>query len=223
VASTVALLALVTAVGSGLAGWLAATAYAAAGWTALTVALRRAGTYELGPADYVTLTRATLVGCVTALVADAFWAPVPLALLVTIASLALALDAVDGQVARCTGTASPLGALFDMEVDAFLILVLSVFVARSLGVWVLAIGAMRYAYVGAGKPLKWLRSPLPPSLARKTVAAVQGVALVVAGSEVFPHVFAIVSAALALATLTWSFGRDIWWLYRHRPAHARQT
>ena len=39
------------------------------------------------------------------------------------------LDAVDGQVARRTGTVSALGARFDMEVDAFLILVLSVYVA----------------------------------------------------------------------------------------------
>ena len=43
---------------------------------------------------------------------------------------ALALDGVDGQVARRTGTASELGARFDMEVDAFLILVLSVAAGR---------------------------------------------------------------------------------------------
>ena len=44
-------------------------------------------------------------------------------------SVALALDGVDGQVARRTGTVSALGARFDMEVDAFLVLVLSVHVA----------------------------------------------------------------------------------------------
>jgi phosphatidylglycerophosphate synthase len=214
--STGGLLALVAATRTGLPGWIAALAYAAAGWTALTVALRRAGARSLGPADYVTLTRATLVGSVTAMVTDTFWEPPPLALLVTIASVALALDAVDGMVARRTGTASPLGARFDMEVDAFLILVLSVLVATTLGAWVLTIGVMRYAYVAASWALKWLKAPLPPSMARKTVAAIQGVALVVAGSEIFPPAFSVSAAALALAALTWSFSRDIWWLYRHQ-------
>ena len=45
------------------------------------------------------------------------------------------LDAVDGHVARRTGTATAFGARFDMEVDAFLIVVLSVVrrAARSAG------------------------------------------------------------------------------------------
>ena len=47
------------------------------------------------------------------------------------------------------GTTSPLGARFDMEVDAFLILVLSVYVGRTIGAWVLAIGVARYAFVAA--------------------------------------------------------------------------
>ena len=57
-------------------------------------------------------------------------------LLVSLASVALALDLVDGQVARRTGTTSALGAQMDGEVDSFLILVLSVYVARSSGAWV---------------------------------------------------------------------------------------
>ena len=72
--------------------------------------------------------------------------------------MALALDAVDGWVARRTGTVSALGARFDMEVDAFLILVLSGYVAPTLGGWVLAIGLMRYAFVAAGWVLPWLRA-----------------------------------------------------------------
>ena len=46
--------------------------------------------------------------------------------LVTLSTVALVLDAVDGQVARRTGTATPLGARIDGEVDAFLILLLSI-------------------------------------------------------------------------------------------------
>ncbi|MET0134215.1 MAG: CDP-alcohol phosphatidyltransferase family protein [Kibdelosporangium sp.] len=200
------LLSLVTPL--GLAGWLAGVCYAVAVCGTLVYALHKAGG-SLGPADHVTLSRATLVGCVTALVADNH-APVPL--LVTLASVALVMDAIDGQIARRTGTASPLGARFDMEVDAFLILVLSIHVASSLGLWVLAIGAMRYLFVVASWWLAWLRGSLPPSIARKTVAAIQGIVLVVAASEVFPRWFSITVTGLALASLVWSFARDVRWL-----------
>ncbi|HJQ48137.1 MAG TPA: CDP-alcohol phosphatidyltransferase family protein [Amycolatopsis sp.] len=201
---------LLAVLGVGPLGWLAATGYAAALWLVLGFAVHRAGMYLLGPADRVTLARATLVGGVVALVASGVDGPE----LAALASVALVLDAVDGQVARRTGTVSALGARFDLEVDAFLILVLSVQVALAAGVWVLAIGAMRYVFVAAGWVLRWLRAPLPPSYARKTVAAMQGILLVVAG--VLPVPGAIVLAAVALAALIWSFGRDVGWLYRTR-------
>jgi phosphatidylglycerophosphate synthase len=215
-AGQLVLLAVLTATtGLGTVGWLAGVAYAAGLATALTVAL--GGAHSLGPADHVTLARATLAGCVTALVADTVRAPAPTAVLVALTAVALALDAVDGQVARRTGTASPLGARFDMEVDAFLILVLSVFVATSLGPWVPAIGAMRYVFVAASRPLPWLRAPLPHSMTRKTVAALQGTVLLVAASGVLPRPVAAAVTGLALAALVWSFGRDVVWLYRRRP------
>jgi phosphatidylglycerophosphate synthase len=213
------LLTLLTATtGLGPAGWLAGVAYAVAVGTTLTFALHRRGSYSLGPADQVTLARATLTGCVTALVADTVRRPAPIALLVTITAVALVLDAVDGQVARRTGTASPLGARFDMEVDAFLILVLSIFVAASLGAWVLAIGAMRYVFVASSRPLPWLQSPLPPRMTRKTVAALQGIVLMVVAADVLPRPIGAVATGLALTALVWSFGRDLIWLYRHRDA-----
>ena len=62
----------------------------------------------------MTLTRASLACGVGALVA----ACAAGRLLVALAAVALVLDAVDGRVARRTGTVSPFGARFDMEVDA---------------------------------------------------------------------------------------------------------
>ncbi|GII58675.1 membrane protein [Planotetraspora thailandica] len=208
-------------VGLSTAALAAGVAYMAALWALLAAAARRSGTRTLGPADHVTLARALLVGGVTALVAvlvmtDHPAKGLPLVILVTLSTVALILDAVDGRVARRTGTASRLGARFDMEVDAFLILVLSVFVAASLGVWVTAIGAMRYAFVAAGWVAPWLRGSLPPSFARKTVAAVQGIVLVVAASGVLPYAIAAAAVGLALASLVWSFGRDVVWLWRNR-------
>ncbi|WP_020664579.1 CDP-alcohol phosphatidyltransferase family protein [Amycolatopsis benzoatilytica] len=204
------LLALTT--GLGVAGWAVGVGYLVGLLVLLTQGAWRIRVYRLGPADQVTLARAALIGGVTALVADHLDGKPPLAFLVPLTAIALALDAVDGQVARRTGTASALGARFDMEADAFLILVLSVLVAASAGPWVLAIGLMRYAFVAAARAWPWLRASLRPSRARKVVAALQGVALTAAAVGVWPAAL----AGVALAMLSWSFGRDVWWLYRNR-------
>lgn len=200
----------------GFEGWLAGATYAVVlgGW--LMTALFRAGAETVGAANRVTLARAGLVGSVTAIVIDSFWRPVPLTLLAVIAAVALVGDAIDGQIARRTGCVTPLGARFDMEVDAFLILILSLFVAKFLGPWVLLIGAMRYLFVAASWALPWLTAALPHSMARKTVAAMQGVVLVAAASGLLPATVSYIVTGIALGALSWSFGRDVHWLYRSR-------
>jgi phosphatidylglycerophosphate synthase len=196
----------------GTAGWAAGTAYLLTGAAVLAWAMRRAGHDALGPADLVTLVRSVLIGAVTALVADGG----PVWPMVVLASLALALDLVDGPVARRTRTESSFGARFDMEADAFLILVLSVQAAFTLGPWVAVIGVTRYVFVLAGYAAPWLRAPLPPSRARKAVAAAQGVALVAVSARVLPHWGSAAGAAGALTVLGWSFGRDAVYLWRNR-------
>jgi phosphatidylglycerophosphate synthase len=134
--------------------------------------------------------------------------------------VALALDWVDGQVARRTGTASAFGARFDMEADAFLILVLSAYAAADLGWWVLLIGAARYLLWLAERLLPWLRRPVPPRYWRKVVAAIQGIVLTVAVSGLVSSAWSQVLLLGALALLAESFGRDVWWLWRTRDAEA---
>jgi phosphatidylglycerophosphate synthase len=211
----VLLAALAGTVGVGVAGWLAGLAYAGVLCGLLRRGLRAAGADRLGPADRVTLARALLVGGVLALVVGG--GPAPVAVLVPLTAVALALDAVDGQVARRTGTVSALGARFDMEVDSFLLLVLSVHLAPSVGAWVLLIGGMRYAFVAAAWPLPWMRGTLPPRYWRKVVAAAQGVVLAAAASGLLPPVATAVLVAGALALLVESFARDVTWLWRRRP------
>ncbi|MFL6127547.1 MAG: CDP-alcohol phosphatidyltransferase family protein [Mycobacteriales bacterium] len=205
--------ALAGTVGLGPAAALAGGAF---GLVLCALLTRGLGGSGLGPADQVTLIRATLVGGVTALTVEAYVRPVPAAPLVALASVALALDWVDGRVARGTGTVSVFGARFDMEVDAFLILVLSAYAARPLGAWVLAVGALRYAYGVAGWVLPWLPGPLPARPWRKVVAAIQGMVLVVAAAGVLPRPVAAGAVAVALALLVESFGRDVGWRWRRR-------
>ncbi len=203
-------------VGTGLhaAAWAAGSAVGIGTVVLLRRGLHRAGTDRLGPANRVTLARTVLIGGVAALAAESLGRSVPLPAVVGLTGVALLLDGVDGQVARRTGSVSALGARFDMEVDAFLILVLAVLMVRPVGPWVLAIGALRYGFIAAGRVLPWLTAPLPPRFSRKVVAAAQGVTLAVAVSGVLPPVLTVACLQAALAALCWSFGRDVYWLFR---------
>jgi phosphatidylglycerophosphate synthase len=213
--ATAALLGVVSATaGLGVAGWIAGLASGSAATALLATARMRSDNPAILPADWVTLTRALLIAGVAGLVADSFGRPVSVMALVSLSAVALALDAVDGQVARRTGTDTPLGARIDGEVDAFLILLLSIAVAQDYGGWILAIGAARYALLLAGWLIPWLAAPLPPRYWRKVVAAIQGIVLTVAASGLLDRLIAMIVVAAAMLALAESFGRDVIWLYR---------
>src|SRR5690348_955085 len=213
--ATAALLGVVSATaGLGVAGWIAGLVTGSVAAALLVTARMRSDQPAIHPADWITLTRALLIAGVAGLVADSFGRPVSITALVTLSSVALALDAVDGQVARRTGTATPVGARIDGEVDAFLILLLSIAVSRDYGGWVLVIGAARYALLLAGWLIPWLAAPLPPRYWGKVVAAVQGIVLTVAASGLLDRLAGMIAVAAALLLLAESFGRNVIWLYR---------
>jgi len=105
-------------------------------------------------------------------------------------------------------------------VDAFLILVLSLQVAPSSGVWVVAIGAARYAFLVADWLAPWFSASLPARYWRKVVAAAQGIVLTCAAAQVMHAGVMTAALVAALALLIESFGRDVWWLWRRRAVHA---
>jgi phosphatidylglycerophosphate synthase len=226
-AGQIALLAILArTVGLSPAGWAAGLAVGGGVAAALSLAMLRAGRQRLGIANRVTLARAVLVGGIAALVTDGFVGAGANTALVALATPALLLDAVDGRLARRTGTVSSFGARFDMEVDALLILVLSIEGARTVGPWALAIGAARYLLAAAGLIAGWLRRTAPSPVWGKIVAAVQGVTLTVVCARVLPHAVALAVVAVALALLTASFGHQVAWLRRHermRPVRLGAT
>ena len=140
---------------------------------------------------------------------------------VVLGTVIMVMDGFDGWVARRTGTDTEFGARFDMETDAFLMLVLSalVWAEGRAGAWVLMIGAMRYLFVAASWVLPALTAPLFPSFRRKFVCVIQGIALLVALGPIIPGGMAVGVAGAALAMLIWSFGVDsAWLLKREAPA-----
>ena len=219
-AGMVALVAMLAALGTtvhlGLVEWGVGLASGVLVFLAVARGVVLSGIRTFGPADLVTLSRATLACAIAAVVAHAFPHGASRSTLVALAVLALLLDAADGRVARRTGTSSAFGARFDGEVDAFLLMVLSVYVAHTVGWWVLGIGAARYLFAAAGWFLPWMCRELPPRYWRKVVTAVQGIALTWAAAEVSARAVVALGTAAALALLVESFGRDVLWLWVRR-------
>lgn len=168
------------------------------------------------PADVVTFVRAVLAGCAFAAALRPTslrdrrrtWAVAGFAI------PALVLDAVDGLVARSTGTSHPQGARLDMETDAAVLLGLTVVLARTLTPNALVIGAARYVFV-AGSLLRpaWA-GELGPSRRRRIIAGLQGTALGVALAPPVPVPLAHTVIGTAEVLLLWSFAADITLLER---------
>ncbi|HEX6276393.1 MAG TPA: CDP-alcohol phosphatidyltransferase family protein [Polyangiaceae bacterium] len=125
---------------------LAVAACGAASLVGLVVSARGSWTSSgaFGWANAVTALRAAAVGL---LGARLLYAPEPL--LAAIVLGLFALDGVDGWLARRRGSASEFGALFDMETDAYFVLVVELVLHQSgaLGAWILLTGVLRYVYV----------------------------------------------------------------------------
>ncbi len=175
--------------------------------------------FGIGAANRVTVVRATLVLALAALAPHStihtapgqWW-------IVGVATVALGLDSLDGLVARRTGTSTPFGARFDMELDSFLMVVLTILVWQSgqVGSWILLLGLPRYVFISAGWLWPWLEAPLPQRIRRKTGCVAQGIALVLCLSPVVPTLAASVGALATLLLLIGSFGVDVVWLFRRR-------
>ncbi|MEO8466172.1 MAG: CDP-alcohol phosphatidyltransferase family protein [Gammaproteobacteria bacterium] len=195
--------------------WRAAVAVLGGGGLLLVFTSQHLQSRAFGVANGITLARGALTLLLAALIGvdagDAIgW------LVVTIAVIVVALDGVDGWFARNRNEASAFGARFDMETDALLILVLAALAWQfgKAGVWILAAGLLRYAFVLASFPLRWMERALPPSRRRQAVCVLQIVALI---GALVPGVPAAWSSGIALASLmvlAWSFAIDTVWLAR---------
>ncbi len=171
---------------------------------------------RFGSANTVTLVRAAMV-CLLASLYGERWGDSAM-LVASVAVVALALDGIDGWLARQKGLQSRFGARFDMETDALLALVLSLLAWESgkAGVWVLAAGLMRYAFIAASFVWSWMNRPLPESIRRKTICVLQIIALIACVAPILPDGGRTAAAASAVMMVGWSFAVDVAWLVRQR-------
>ena len=169
---------------------------------------------RFGWCNAVTLLRAALVAVLFGLL----WAAAHGWPVLAIAAVGLALDGLDGWLARRERLVSGFGARFDMETDAALALILAAhaWLAGMTGAEILILGVMRYVFVLAFLPCPWLAAPLPERFGRKLVCVVQIAALILLQVPTLPPTAAALIAWPAVAALLWSFGRDTLWLWRNR-------
>ena len=132
----------------------------------------------------------------------------------------LALDGVDGFLARRSGLSSSFGARFDMEIDALLALVITLFLWQygKAGIWVLGLGLMRYGFIVASFFAAPLRGDLFPSFRRKLICVVQLGALCLMLSPLSGSLSGTALGFIAMIALAGSFVRDIVWLYANSNA-----
>jgi len=172
---------------------------------------------KFGPANQVTTARAAFV----ALTAGTIGESTDPAVAAAAAAAAIAvtmMDGVDGWLARRTRMSSAFGARYDMEVDALLILVLSILSWQDgkAGSWVILSGLLRYLFVGAAWVWPWMDRPLEPSRRRQAICVIQIVALIAVIEPFVTPPFSVAIAAAALGMLGGSFAIDTRWLLLHR-------
>ena len=179
---------------------------------------------RLGLANVITSFRAGLTALIAAALVEAqhlgpggdeslTWA------LIAVVVVTLLLDGVDGFAARRQGTHSNFGKRFDMEVDALMVLVLSLlaFASGKAAWFVILVGTMRYGYLAVHTMLPHLPKALKPSFARKAICVAQVVGLcLVMTPPIGPHLSNAIALA-ALVLLTASFGRDLLEQISRRP------
>jgi phosphatidylglycerophosphate synthase len=136
---------------------------------------------------------------------------------VVASAIAAILDGVDGWLARRKRMTTAFGARFDMEVDALLILVLSIVAWRwsKAGPWVLMSGLLRYLFAAAGWVLPWMQRPLAPTRRGRAICVVQIVALIVAIAPIVTAPLSTAIAAGGLLILAYSFLVDTFRLWRN--------
>jgi phosphatidylglycerophosphate synthase len=181
------------------------------------------GHAKFGLANLITLARSALTSLIGGLVLTTLASAGPpgdeaMWLLAATVALALGLDGIDGYCARNSGTVSRFGARFDMEVDALLILFLSmaVSVLDKAGPWIILIGTMRYLFVAGQLMIVRLRGELPESRRRKAGCVMQGACLCVMLLPPVTSPYSDMIGFAALAVLLYSFTVDIIFLLRRQ-------
>ncbi len=202
-------------------------AYAVFGLAVTTALYRAFPVAALGAANRVTLLRAALACLFAGLVGEGARVVAELAVpMVVGTAVFLALDGVDGWLARRRGEESVFGRFLDHETDALFFLVLSILVHQTekVGPWIITAGLLHYVYLAACLACPRLSADMPPT--RRGQAVGLGAVLGLLAC-LFPDVQAEVATGVSVAVLSalvWSFIVDVFrLLHMTSSAHGREV
>ncbi len=187
-------------------------AYAVFGLVAATALFRIPPGTTLGAANRVTLLRAGLACLFAGLVGEGARVLGGLVIPLVVGTVAfLALDGVDGWLARRRGDESNFGRLLDHETDAVFLLVLSVLVHQTekVGPWIMAAGLLHYVYLAVRAAWPHLRVDLPATRRGPAVGLGAMLGLLACLSLDLQAELARGVAAGVLSALIWSFTMDM--------------
>ncbi len=127
---------------------------------------------------------------------------------------AIALDGLDGYLARKYNQATELGGLFDMTTDAYLVLILSFLLVKNHEVpyWILSIGYLHYGYTLLIHSLDWQDLIIPKNPIGKYVAAFLFISLL--SPFILTTTFHLPILYLSSSLTLGSFMLSFWYKYK---------
>jgi phosphatidylglycerophosphate synthase len=130
----------------------------------------------------------------------------------------LALDGLDGALARRRGNTSEFGAHFDMETDAFtvLVVVFELWQRGAFATWILTAGLLRYLYVICCALLPPAAGEMPRSLLARYAFLILMLGL--ATGLALPPPLGSVGALVGTVVVTLSFARSFYFSYASRSS-----
>ena len=139
-------------------------------------------------------------------------------LFIILAIISLLLDGLDGFIARKYNQVTKYGEVIDQEADNFLIFVMSIslYLNKEIGLYVFLIPAFRYIFIFFMTRYSWLNNTLPDSQLRKVVCVSIILIMIISQDSYFTNDVVIFLVLLSLFIITFSFSRDIIWLYRNK-------
>ena len=142
----------------------------------------------------------------------------PERMIVILAVISFILDGVDGFIARKYNHVTKFGEIIDQESDNFLMLVLaiSLYLNREVGIYIFLIPLYRYIFILYMSRYSWLKTELPLSQFRKFACASTILLMIIAQDSYLGPENTIFLVFLSLFIITFSFAKDIIWLYRNK-------
>lgn len=163
-----------------------------------------------GPANWITVSRFIILAYVLT-----FFEVLPIAIMVSLVTIAVLMDVLDGYIARRTCTQSDFGALFDMEVDSFYVLAMGLYFyfSTGFGLWLLIPGCIRYVYdivriVFVDEKFEPQRQSLAVFLAGFNF-------MLLIAALLLPSDLSLLVLLISLSVVCISFGRSFFDLFRH--------